>query len=821
MELPYDERPRWIVVCNFKEFYIFDMNKPQSEPEIVYLKDLEEDYYRLNFLVDQKDDYVKKTVEVSIQAGILVGFLYEALLKQYKDPEDEKTLKDVNVLCVRLVFCFYAEDAGLFGRYNMFHDYLDKYSDNPEGFRDALIRLFKVLDQEEHERDPYLSDEVLAFPYVNGGLFKYENHVIPRFNEEIIDIILNKAAADFDWSNISPTIFGGLFESTLNPETRRSGGMHYTSIENIHKVIDPLFMDALKEEFKETISLKALNAKTRRLEDLQNKIASLKFLDPAAGSGNFLTETYISLRKLENEILKELLGTQIIMGEMHNPIKVSISQFYGIEINDFAVSVARTALWIAEAQMMKETEDIVNMDLNFFPLKTYPNIVEANALRIDWEEVVSKKEVNYIMGNPPFSGARLMNIDQKKDMNLIFGKISGVGNLDYVSAWYKKACQYIDRTNIECAFVSTNSIAQGEQVAILWEPLSREHNLYINFAYQSFVWDSEASMKAHVHCVIIGFSKIERKEKYLYSSDSMLKKSGNINSYLLQGPDVFISSRKDQISNVPNMVFGSMPNDGGNLLLDKSERDRLIKDYPDSINLIISFMGSREFINKIDRYCLWMNSTNAMKGIKIKPIRERIEAVRDYRLSSKREATKKLAETPYSFGEIRQPDGDYLLLPRVSSERRKYIPIGFLTGDVVASDAVLIIPEATIYEFGVLTSNVHNGWMRAVAGRLEMRYRYSKDIVYNNFPWPNPSEQQKQKIVETANKILEARNLYPESSYAELYNELTMPSELRKAHQENDKAVMEAYGFDWRNMTESECVAELMKLYQEAVTDKK
>lgn len=425
------------------------------------------------------------------------------------------------------------------------------------------------------------------------------------------------------------------------------------------------------------------------------------------------------------------------------------------------------------------------------------------------------------MGNPPFSGARLMNIDQKKDMNLIFGKIRGVGNLDYVSAWYKKACQYIDRTNIECAFVLTNSIAQGEQVAILWEPLSREHNLYINFAYQSFVWDSEASMKAHVHCVIIGFSKIERKEKYLYSSDSMLKKSGNINSYLLQGPDVFISSRKDQISNVPNMVFGSMPNDGGNLLLDKSERDRLIKDYPDSINLIRSFMGSREFINKIDRYCLWMNSTNAMKGIKIKPIRERIEAVRDYRLSSKREATKKLAETPYSFGEIRQPDGDYLLLPRVSSERRKYIPIGFLTGDVVASDAVLIIPEATIYEFGVLTSNVHNGWMRAVAGRLKSDYRYSKDIVYNNFPWPNPSEQQKQKIVETANKILEARNLYPKSSYAELYNELTMPSELRKAHQENDKAVMEAYGFDWRNMTESECVAELMKLYQEAVTDKK
>nr|WP_053942797.1 DNA methyltransferase [Kallipyga gabonensis] len=542
-------------------------------------------------------------------------------------------------------------------------------------------------------------------------------------------------------------------------------------------------------------------------------------IDPAAGSGNFLTETYISLRKLENEILKELLGSQIVMGKTHNPIKVSISQFYGIEINDFAVSVARTALWIAESQMMKETEDIVNVNLNFLPLKTYSNILEANALRIDWESVISKYELDYIMGNPPFSGARLMSADQKKDMNLIFGKMRGVGNLDYVSAWYKKSCDFIDKTNIECAFVSTNSIAQGEQVSILWEPLSEEHNIYINFAHQSFVWDSEATTKAHVHCVIIGFSQIERKEKHLYSSDSMLKKSENINSYLLQGPNVFISSRKNPISNVPKMVFGSMPNDGGNLLLDKSERDELIKDYPNSINLIKLFMGSREFINKIDRYCLWMNSTDAMKGIRIKPIKDRIESVRDYRLSSKRKATQKLAEIPYSFGEVRQPNGDYLLLPRVSSERRKYIPIGFLPGDVVASDAALIIPEATIYEFGVLTSNVHNGWMRAVAGRLKSDYRYSKDIVYNNFPWPNSNEKQKERIEKTANKILEARNLYPKSSYADLYNELTMPPELRKAHQENDKAVMEAYGFDWRNMTESECVAELMKLYQEAINE--
>ncbi len=815
IELAYDDRPRWIVLSNFKEFHIYDMNKPQSDPEIVYLKDLEEDYYRLNFLVDEEDEYIKRSVEVSIQAGELVGTLYDALLKQYNNPQDENTLRDLNILCVRLVFCFYAEDAGLFGRHNMFHDYLKTYCNSPSMFRDALIKLFKVLDQEEHERDPYLSDEILAFPYVNGGLFENENLVVPRVNEEIIDIILNKASANFDWSKISPTIFGGVFESTLNPETRRSGGMHYTSIENIHKVIDPLFMNDLNEEFNEAISLKTVNVKRRKLEELHDKIASLKFLDPAAGSGNFLTETYISLRKLENKILKELLGSQIIMGDIHNPIKVSISQFYGIEINDFAVSVARTALWIADSQMMKETEDIVNMNLDFLPLKSYSNIVEANALRIDWEDVVPKDELDYIMGNPPFLGARLMSSEQKDDINYIFGKARGVGNLDYVTAWYKKACDYIDKTKVECAFVSTNSISQGEQVSILWKPLFEDYKIYINFAHQSFVWDSDASDKAKVHCIIIGFSQIERNDKYIYASNNILKKAYNINSYLLEGPDVFIISRKEPISNVPKMVFGSMPNDDGNLILDKDEKNKLIEDYPDSLRLIKDFIGSREFINKIDRYCLWINSEDAMKAVKIKPIKERIEAVRVYRLSSKRSATQKLAEIPYSFGEVRQPDCNYLLLPRVSSERRKYIPIGFMPGDVVASDAALIIPEATIYEFGVLTSNVHNAWMRTVAGRLKSDYRYSKDIVYNNFPWPDTSEKQKQKIKETANEILDARKLYPDSSYADLYNELTMPPELRKAHQENDRAVMQAYGFDWRNMTEADIVAELIKLYKE------
>lgn len=817
IELPYDDRPRWIVLSNFKEFHIYDMNKPQAEPEVVYLKDLEEDYYRLNFLVDEREQSIKKALEVSIKAGELVGVLYDALLKQYQNPEDSKTLQDLNVLCVRLVFCFYAEDAGLFGKHNMFHDYLAKFKDSPSSFRTSLIQLFKILDQKEDERDPYLSDDILAFPYVNGGLFAKDDIIIPRVDEEIINIILDQASAGFDWSKISPTIFGGVFESTLNPETRRSGGMHYTSIENIHKLIDPLFMDELRAEFQEAVEIKTLNIKQKKLRDLQDKIASLKFLDPAAGSGNFLTETYLTLRRLENEILKELYGNQIVMGQTHNPIKVSIRQFYGIEINDFAVSVARTALWIAESQMMKETEDIINMNLDFFPLTDYPNIVEGNALRLNWEDIVPKNELNYIIGNPPFVGARLMTKSQKEDMELVFGKMKGLGNLDYVSAWYKKACHLIDRTKISCAFVSTNSISQGEQVDLLWQPLFDENNIVINFAYQTFIWNSEASSKAHVHCVIIGFSNFSKVDKYIFDTNNQMKKANNINAYLVDGPNIFIESRRSPICQVPEMLFGSMPNDGGNLILEGKDREELLKVFPDAEVFVRRFLGSKEFINKLDRWCIWITPENLRNVLKIKPIIERIEKVKDHRLKSNRKATNELANYPYRFGEVRQPKSDYLLVPRVSSENRKYIPIGYEDKDTIASDAVLIIPDAKIYHFAVTCSNVHMAWMRAVAGRLKSDYRYSASIVYNNFPWPKLTEAHKEKLSQTGQEIINVRSLYKDWNYADLYNKLTMPPELRKAHQENDKAVMEAYGFDWRTMTESECVAELMKLYQAMV----
>lgn len=815
-ELPYSDRPRWIVISNFKEFNIYDMEKPDHEPEVLLLENLEYEYYRMNFLIDEGNINIKKTLEVSLQAGELVGVLYDALLKEYDNPDDSDTLHYLNVLCVRIIFCLYAEDAGLFGKHSMFHDYLAQYKD--AGFRNALMRLFKILNQKPEERDPYLEDDLAAFPYVNGGLFDDDKIVIPRMNDEIIDVILNKASANFDWSKISPTIFGAVFESTLNPETRREGGMHYTSVENIHKVIDPLFMNELNDEFEYIISLKTERIKNKRLKEFQNKLASLKFLDPACGSGNFLTETYISLRRLENKLVSELHSGQIILGDTRDfsPIKISISQFYGIEINDFAVTVAKTALWIAESQMMKETEDIINAYLEYFPIDSDARIVEGNALRVDWEEVAPKDELNYIMGNPPFVGARLMDSNQKDDILFIFGNgWRNSGNLDYVSCWFKKSTEYIKDTDIEVALVATNSIVQGTTVADLWKPLFDE-GIFFNFAHRTFRWDSEAAMKAHVHCVIVSFSMLERINKYIYSGQRV-KKADNINAYLVDAPNVFIQSSRKPISDVEPMVFGSMPNDGGNLILSPEEKETLITKHPYAEKYIRPFVGAKEFINRIDRYCLWLTPHNLKEVLKIRPIMDRIQGVKEHRESSKRKSTVELASVPYRFGEIRQPDTGYLLIPSTSSEKRKYIPIGFMDKNVISSNANLIVPEASIAHFAIVSSNVHMSWMRTVAGRLKSDYRYSASIVYNNFPWITISEKTEKRLEKTGQEILRARELYPDWTLAELYNELTMPPELRTAHQENDKAVMEAYGFDWREMTESECVAELMKMYQELV----
>lgn len=819
-ELPVSKHPRWVVTSNFRSFLVYDMEQPNGEPEEILLENLEKEFYRLSFITDQGSVHLKKELEISKKAGDIIGEIYDAILAQYKDAAapSPATLKSLNMLCVRIVFCLYAEDAGIFGHKSIFGDYLKGFES--KDLRRALLDLFQVLDQKPEERDEYLEESLAAFPYVNGGLFTEEDKTIPPLTDDIKELLVKHASSEFDWSEISPTIFGAIFESTLNPETRRSGGMHYTSIENIHKVIDPLFLDDLKDELEQIKQIKQENTKIDKAKEFHKKLGTLKFLDPACGSGNFLTETYLSLRKLGNECLKVELGiSDNSLGLTYyadDLIQVSIQQFYGIEINDFAAVVAKTALWIAESQMMKETAKIIEKDLQFLPLHTYANIIEGNALRIDWESIVPKNELSYILGNPPFVGARLMSDSQKEDIENIFNGIKGSGNIDYVGCWYVKAKNLMKGTNIQTALVSTNSITQGEQTAILWKPLVEE-GVSINFAYRTFQWDSEANIKAHVHCVIIGFSFVNKKEKTIYLNESQKIKVKNINPYLIDAPNIFIENRKKPICNVSEMVFGNMANDSGNFILTEEEAADFIKNEPLSENYIKLFLGSEEFINNKKRYCLWLKGAEPSDLRKMKLVAERVENVRKIRSESKRDATKKLADTPSLFGEIRQPEkGTYLLVPRVSSEKRRYVPIGFLDHSIIASDAAQIIPDATLYEFGIITSNVHNAWMRAVCGRLEMRYRYSASIVYNNFPWCNPSDEQRKTIEKTAQAILDARAKYPKSSLADLYDEKFMPKELLEAHRANDIAVCQAYGFSKDVMkSESKCVAELFKLYEQ------
>lgn len=823
-ELPLSKHPRWVVTCNFKEFYVYDMERPGGDPEIIKLEDLEKEYYRLQFLVDSGNEHLKREMEVSMKAGDIVGLIYDALYKQYKDPTKESSMKSLNMLCVRLVFCLYAEDAGIFGRKGMFHDYLNGY--DVKDMRKVLIELFKVLDTKIEDRDPYLEDSLAEFPYVNGGLFENEDIEIPNFTEEIKELLLNQASDDFDWSEISPTIFGAVFESTLNPETRRKGGMHYTPLEIIHKEIDPLFLDDLVQELDEINDIKTVKIKEKKLDDFQNKLASLKFFDPACGSGNFLTETYISLRRLENKVLEIKSNGQIVLGVAVNPIKVSIQQFYGIEVNDFAVTVAKTALWIAESQMMKETERIVHMRLDFLPLKSYVNIIEGNALRTDWNDIIPAYELNYIMGNPPFVGLSLRSDEQQADMNIVFDGSDRAGRLDYVAAWYKKAAQYIQNTKVQVAFISTNSIVQGEQVPILWEDLFENYHIKINFAHRPFVWDSEANDKAAVHIVIIGFGIVDRPKKILYEKDKKLYVD-KINGYLVNAENVFIQLRGKAREGLPQLKQGSKPWDGGYLILSEDERKDMIKKYPKSEKLIKSYIGSHEFINNKIRYCLWLKDVNPNEYKDIPEIIERLKGVAETRRKTKTVAVQAQADTPMLFSQIRQPDTNYLLVPETSSSNRRYIPIGFMTKDTIASNATLVATNATLYHFGIMESNVHMAWMRTVCGRLKSDYRYSPS-VYNNFPWPEVDEDTKKRIELTAQAILDARNKYENCSLADMYgDQMFLYTELLKAHQQNDIAVMKAYGFmkkdeetgKNRYLNEAETVAELMKMYQ-ALTSK-
>ena len=813
LALPYSERPRWIVTCNFSEFDVYDMENPNGEPSRIFLKDLEHEYYRLEFLVRQQGVHLQKELEVSMKAGEIVGKLYDAFVKQY-DTEDPQSLRFLNILCVRLVFCLYAEDAGIFGKRDMFHDYLDHYQ--TEDMREALVRLFEILNTPLEKRSKYLKAELAAFPYTNGGLFAEEIE-IPQFTDELRDTLLEHASLDFDWSEISPTIFGGVFESTLNPETRRSGGMHYTSIENIHKVIDPLFYDDLKKSYQICLEEGNIKKRMKKLHELQDQIAGLHFFDPACGSGNFLTETYLSLRRLENDIIKQIYGVEQL-DAFENPIKVNIHQFYGIEINDFAVTVATTALWISEAQMIAETEKIIHHDIDFLPLRSYANIHEGNSLKIDWNEVCPKDQLDYIIGNPPFVGYSLQSKEQKADLLNIFvdekGKPSKTaGKIDYVAAWYYKAAKLMQDTDIRAALVSTNSITQGEQVAAIWKPLKELFGVHIDFAYHTFRWDSEANLKAHVHCVIIGFSDTPTAMPKMLFDNGQVIEAKNINGYLIDAPDIFVESRNKALCNIPLMTKGSQPTDDGNLIIEADEYEDFLAKEPNAQKFVRPFVGAKEFLNKKKRWCLWLIGASPTELKALPLVKKRIEAVREFRLKSKKEATRKKADMPTLFDERRTSKTTYIIVPRHSSENRKYIPMGFECPNVIASDAVLIIPDASLYHFGVLESNVHMAWMRAVCGRLKSDYRYSKDVVYNNFPWPSPTPEQEAKIKATAQTILDARALYPDSSLADLYDPAFMPKELLQAHRQNDRAVMQVYGFSTK-MTESECVAELFKLYE-------
>ena len=826
--LPNSQRPRWIVTCNFAEWWVYDLEHPNDEPQKIQLANLENEYDRLRFLVDQGNEHIKQEEKVSKDAGKLVGEIYDGLLAQYMAVEGsrlsggatDEILRSLNILCVRLVFCLYAEDAHLFGSKTAFHDYLAQYP--AKDMRRALIDLFEVLDTPTEARDPYMDEALKKFPYVNGGLFSHDARlIIPQFTEELKELILAKASDDFDWNDISPTIFGAIFESTLNPDTRRSGGMHYTSIANIHKVIDPLFLDDLKDELEAIKAIPQEKQQRQKLDAFQDKIAGLTFFDPACGSGNFLTESYVSLRRLENEVIKLRNKGQAVIGEFADPIKVDIHQFYGIEINDFAVSVATTALWIAEQQMLQETAKLVQFNIEPLPLKAYHNIKEGNALRIDWGEVIAPERLNYIMGNPPFVGYSLQNKEQKEDMLSIYVDEKGkpyktAGKIDYVAAWYWKASQLMQvNPAIQAALVSTNSITQGEQVAAIWKPLFDRFGIHIDFAYRTFRWDSEADIKAHVHCVIIGFSRLLRAEqptKRIYISDMQSISATNINAYLIDAPDTWIDSRSKPLWNIPEMTTGNRPADGGHLIIEAEDYDEFIAKEPAAIPYIKKLTGAQEYINNKPRYCLWLKGISPAELRKMPHVMERVQACRDDRLQGAPDR-QKLADTPWLFREDKNPDS-YIIVPATSSEQRRYIPLGFMDGNTIPTNSAVIIPNASLYHFGVLTSNVHMSWMRVVCGRLKSDYRYSKDIVYNNFPWCEPTAEQKAKIEQTAQAILDARAKYPDSSLADLYDEVTMPPELRKAHQENDRAVMAAYGFSTK-MSESECVAELFKMYQE------
>jgi len=782
--LPPEDIPDLWLVCDFENMQL--RRRSTSEIWNFKKKDLRKHIKKFADIAGYATERTHEDqVEVNVKAAEKMAKLHDALKAHgYEGHELE-------VYLVRLLFCMFADDTGIFPQYS-FLNYIEQSKQDGSDLAHRISDLFEILNTSEELRAKrtLLSDELKTFRYINGALF--EERLPPVvFDEKMRKTLLE--CIKFDWSKISPAVFGAMFQGVMDKDKRREMGAHYTSEENILKLINPLFLDELWAEFDRVKTSPAA------LDQFHEKLARLKFLDPACGCGNFLIITYRELRLLELEVLKMKASSNQLMLDVSAMFKVNVEQFYGIELEHFACQVAQVGMWLIDHQMNLRVSEQFGQYYARLPLTQSATVVHGNALRMDWEGVVSKRELAFVLGNPPFNGARWMNSAQKEDMQSVFGTLKGVGNLDYVTAWYKKAADVMSGTHIRAGLVSTNSISQGEQVAILWKPLI-EQGIFINFGVPTFKWSNEAKGKAAVHCVIVGFS--------------YHKTVPNISPYLVEAPTVFIEKRTKPLYNAPEMIFGSMPNDGGSLIIEADEYEEFISKEPSAFPYIRRFMMGEEFINNLKRHCLWLVGIAPAELRKLPLVVARVEQCRQKREASTREATRKLAATPTLFGEIRQPDTDYIAVPKVSSERRRYIPIGFLTKNVIAGDKLFTIPNGTLYDFGILTSNVHMAWVRAVCGRLKSDYSYSNTIVYNNFPWPEATDEQKVNIETLAQAVLDARANYPGSSLADLYDPNFMPPDLLKAHQQLDRAVMKLYGFPIKDFTEADCVAALMGLYE-------
>lgn len=813
------DRPQYIITCDFQTFHLYDLNTSAHDPFICSLSKLADHAERFMFLAQQQVEVITEETPVNRKAAYQVSLLHNKLLR------NNFVGRDLEIFLTRLLFCLFADDTGIFGSDGQFKSLIEQTREDGADTGMVLAQLFQVLNTAHEHRQSNLDDVYKAFEYVNGELFA-EHTSIPSFDSELRTLLLD--AAVLDWTDISPAIFGAMFQAVLEDDatdtaarkqSRRELGAHYTSERNILKVIEPLFLDELRSEFERAKHNKI------RLQALYDKLPTLTFFDPACGCGNFLVIAYRELRRIENDIIDQLFYKTNTKGlfDVATLCRVNVGQFYGIEIDDAAAHIARVALYITDHQQNIEAARRFGTTRATVPLITTPHIHHANALRTDWSAVLPAERCSYVMGNPPFIGKQLQDDDQKSDLALVAGHLKSYGVLDYVACWYLKTAQYIDGTGIQAALVSTNSITQGEQVAVLWGGLAK-YNLTINFAHRTFKWANEGRANAAVHCVIIGFSQRAAEKFRLFNYASGVDKEPielevkQINAYLVEAAWILLESRRSAVSNCPKIVFGSMANDGGHLLLTSDERQEILNECPTATDYIRPFLGADEFLNNIKRYCIWLPDISPELLKTLSPIYKRVEKVREYRLRSTRPATQKLAASASVFGEIRQPKTNYIIVPRHSSESRACIPIGFVDERVICGDANMLIECNSLYVFGVLMSAMHMAWTSTVCGRIKSDYRYSAGIVYNNFVWASGvTTEQHIAIEQTAQRILDARARFPNATLADLYDPLTMPAELVKAHQANDKAVDKAYGYRGADDDASR-VAFLFKLYEHATS---